>query len=232
MLATITTYYFFLTNFYTFITIKSSDYFHHSHFNSNDIHLHEVNTKSKKLFSIGKNHSDSLDFSFTSERQSIRIWTKDFKNFKGTLTNFTTKISDSNQEGNYKENKPKRHKEYKNTVKIDTEIAKQIYVMFNNAGIFSMRDGKDIKGWRIGTDGVIYSIKYSTLNKESTKQYWTPEVYVGKIKEADKIVHLLEQLESTLNMKDSFDKFFNTLPNGCYNVGSIIVWCKEENKKE
>lgn len=230
MLTAITTYHFFLLNILSIITPKSNDFFPSSHFNSGDIHLYEVNTKSKKLFSIGKNHSDSLslDFSFASERQCIRIWTKDFKNFKGTLTNFTTKISDSNQEGNYKENKPKRHKEYKNTVKIDTEIAKQIYVMFNNAGIFTMRDGKDIKGWRIGADGLIYTLKHSTPNKESTKQYWTPEEYVGKIKEADKIVHLIEQLKATLNMKDSFDKFFNTLPNGCYNVGSIIVWCIDQ----
>lgn len=232
MLTVITTYYFFLINILSFIPPKRNDSSPRSHFKSDVIHLNKVNSQPQKLLSIGKNHSDSLDFSFTSARQSIRIWTKDFKNFKGTLTNFTTKISNSNQEDLYKENTPRHHKEYKNTVKIDPEIAKQIYVMFNNAGIFSMRDGKDIKGWRIGTDGVIYSIKYSTLNKESTKQYWTPEVYVGKIKEADKIVHLLEQLESTLNMKDSFDKFFNTLPNGCYNVGSIIVWCKEENKKE
>jgi hypothetical protein len=228
MLSTINTYYFFLLNILSFITPKSNDSFPSSHFNGGDIHLYEVNTKSKKLFSIGKNHSDSLDFSFASERQSIRIWTKDLKNFKGTLTNVTTKISNSNQENIYKENKPKRHKEYKNTVKIDPEIAKQVYIMFNDAGIFTIPDGKDIKGWRIGVDGLIYTLKYSTPNKESIKQYWTPEAYVGKIKEADKIVNLVEQLKATLNMKDSFDRFFNTLPNGCYNVGSIIVWCKEE----
>jgi len=95
-----------------------------------------------------------------------------------------------------------------------------------------MPDGKNIKDWRIGADGITYSIIYSTPSEKSIKKYWIPQVYVGKIKEADKLVYLLNQLEATLNMRDSYRKFFDTLPNGCYNVSSIIIWCKEKSKKK
>jgi len=133
MLATITTCYFLLINIFPVITTKSKEHITPCYFNGKTIHPSGLDVKAKKLFSIYKNRRDSVDFSFISGNQSIHIWTKDFKSFKGRLTNFTSKTS---KEDIY----PKHYKKYKKTLKIDPKVAKKVYAIFNDSDILCLME--------------------------------------------------------------------------------------------
>lgn len=158
---------------------------------------------------------DNLHFRFASEIQALDIWTSDFKEFFGTLTNFTRSCNENSN--------PKSQKFFSSKSNIEKGIAKEIYNIFNKLLIFSIPPDDSLPGWRSGNDGKEYYIEYSTPMKYSFKTYWTPYVYKGQIKEAEQIDNLVEQLEALLKMKKCFVDFIYTLPHGTYMAGGVFV---------
>jgi hypothetical protein len=172
--------------------------------------------------------NDSLHFRFSTETQSIDIWTNDFNIFYGIFANFTT----SYDPDKYKKENPPLDEFYSNKSELDTITARQVYIIFSELSIFDIPADDSLQGWYTGHDGDEYLIEYSTTYNYSFKKYWTPSAYKEKIKEAASIDSLVKQLETRLKMQKSFWTFIDTLPLGCYHTGSIEVTCKSKQKRQ
>ncbi len=157
---------------------------------------------------------DSLHFRFSSEHQAIEIWTKNYKDFFGTLTNYTR--------GNTVEKKEKEQF-FSQKIELNGKRARQIYKLFSENLIFSIPTQDSIKNWESGEDGITYFIELSTPNYYSFKEYWTPSCYEKDIKEAKKLVMIINKLDKLVGMNKSFNNFIYSLPKGTYEAGGLIM---------
>jgi hypothetical protein len=184
------------------------------------------NFQKSKLENLQTN-VDSLHFRLSTQHQAIDIWTNDNIIFYGSLTSFTT---DYDPEKHKKDN-PKPDKFYSIKSSIDTFTAKKIYDLFNEQSIFDIPSGEKINGWNLGTDGEEFIIEHSTKTNYSFKEYWTPSVHRNKLKEAMLIDNLTKEISTILQMRQSFNKFIDSLPYGCYHTGSMTVACRTKSKR-
>ena len=159
------------------------------------------------------NSSEKLHFRFSTETQAVEVWTNDFNVFNGTFANYTT---------TYEANlKPELF--YSDKSHLDTATARKVYNLFHKLSVFSIPTDTKIEGWSAGSDGDEYLIEYSTPREYSFKEYWTPSYYKDKIKEAEAIFTLANQLEKLLKMSKSFSAFIHSLPYGSYHEGGMFV---------
>lgn len=171
---------------------------------------------------------DGMHFRLSTETQAVEIWTADFRTFYGTFANYTTTYDPDK----YERKKPKPEKFYSNKTELDTATSRRVYYIFMSLSIFSIPTQDSIPGWYSGNDGIEYLIEFSTPAEYSFKGYWTPSAYKDKIKEAALIDSLTNQLETTLQMQQSFSTFIDSLPFGSYNAGGIsIVTTLKANKR-
>lgn len=99
---------------------------------------------------------DTLHIRFSSERQSIDIWTSDYQTFYGKLTNITNRI--------YEEKKGRKNnsrKFYSKTIALDAIKSRQIFEIFQSEGILDLPSQDSIEGWGSGLDGTTYFIEES-----------------------------------------------------------------------
>lgn len=169
--------------------------------------------------------NDALYFRYSTDVQSIDIWTEDFKNFHGTFANFTI--------GNtYKRDKKKLPREFYFDVRpIDTLEAKEIYTLFSSLKVFNIPSQDSISGWKQGCDGMGYNIEYSTPHYYSFKSYWSPNAE-GNLKEAVIMDTLINKLEKRLKLHQSFYGFIDCLPAGLYGGGGIVGIATSVTHKE
>ncbi|MDP1817386.1 MAG: hypothetical protein Q8K92_23210 [Leadbetterella sp.] len=170
---------------------------------------------------------DSLHFRLSTQHQAIDIWTNDNEVFYGSLTSFTTEYD---QEKHKKDN-PKPDKFYSMKSSIDPLTAKKIYELINKQSIFNIPSGEKINGWNLGSDGEEFIIEHSTKTNYSFKEYWTPSFHRNKLKEAMVIDNLTKEISIILQMGQSFKKFIDSLPYGCYHSGSMVIICRTKNKR-
>ena len=168
--------------------------------------------------------TDSLHFRFATDTQIIDIRTNDFKKFDGVVYNFTKKYDSKNS--NYDTTSV-----FMNKKKLKQAAAQEIYTVFKNKSIFEIPSEEKIPGWGMVLDGEIYIIEYSTPSQYSMKTYGTPDMFRHRIKEANTIYALAGQLKLDLGLRDSFQKFINHLPKGCYRAGGIMLSCNNKVKK-
>ena len=166
---------------------------------------------------------DSLHFRFSNGIQSVDIWTNDYKIFYGTLLNETQSHIEHYRKG---VDINKQTKKYQKLNSIDTAKARQVYELFKRLNIFSIPDQDQIKGWRMGNDGISFNLEFSSKYLYTLKSYWTPHAYKYKIKEAALIDSLSNQLERVLEMRRQFNTFLYSLAPGCYAYGGIVTCFK------
>jgi len=172
--------------------------------------------------------TDTLHFRFSSETQAIDIWTTNFLTFSGTLMNFTT----SYDPDAHKRKKQKEDKFFSDSKTLDTSTARQVYELFMEKSIFEIPPQDSINNWTNGKDGITYFIEYSTNNKYSFKDYWTPSIFKDKVYEAKRLTELTEKLEILLNLRQSFGQFINLLPYGAYRAGGISIITTSKRKRK
>jgi hypothetical protein len=166
-----------------------------------------------------------IHFRYSTDVQSVDIWTNDHKSFYGLFANFTSGNS-------YKREKKKLPREFYFNVKpIDTGTAKQAYILFQSMNIFQIPSCDSIKGWERGLDGMDYEIEYSTPQSYSFKYYWSPDAE-GNLKEAVAMDTLISKMEQLLKMRQTFDYFIYCLPAGVYSGGGIIGISTSTSQKE
>ena len=188
---------------------------------------YQKNIAQIKLPNLTKS-KDSLHFRFSTYTQIIDIWTKDYKVFYGTFSNFTTSFTPDG----WKRKKRKREAFYSDKSNLDTSIARQVFDIFNTLSILTIPTEDSIKDWMLDReyikDGELYVIEYSSPTFYFFRTYFCPDLFKDKIKEAAKIDSLINFFKTAFQMKDSFKKFINTLPNGCYHAGSYHMLCRNE----
>jgi hypothetical protein len=165
------------------------------------------------------NSKDSLHFRFWTETSAIDIRTSDFKTFKGVLCYFATSANATAL--NTTNRKPDKY--YSKKIPLKSLIAKRIYKLFDSLLIFSIPTGDSIKGWGGGNDGETFIIEYSTGEKYSFKEYWTPSLFREKVSEAKNMNMLVHELSKIKLSRDSWFDYLNTLPEGYYRAGGMMV---------
>lgn len=174
------------------------------------------------------NATDTLHFRFSSEIQAIDIWTTNYLTFSGILTNFTTSYDPNGHE----RKNPKEEKFYSKVNKLDTNIVRQIYEVFNEKAIFDIPPQDSIKDWNDGLDGITYFVEYSTFSSYLFKDYWTPSAFKDKVDEAKRFYELTQRLEELLNLHQSFEQFISSLPYGTYKAGGILIITTSKKKRK
>jgi hypothetical protein len=170
--------------------------------------------------------NQTLHFRFWITNQAVDIWTTDGQRFEGILISYT-KLQDPSD--NIQSDQPEKF--YHDSKKIDPIIAKQIYESALSQLIFAIPDQDSIKGWSLGSDGYSVSIEYATPSRYSFKHYWGPH-YQRSLREAQIIDLFYQYLESTLNMGETWEKFINRLPKGCYTTGTLSLSCNERKRRK
>jgi hypothetical protein len=176
--------------------------------------------KEIKLRNINQD-SKVYHFRYWNDGQVVDIWKKSDSKITGSITNYTREYIEDNWR------KKKKPKTYYNKVKINIEIAKEALNFIHQSKINDLPTDRLIEGWEQGCDGISYSIELFSNGKYSMKSYWTPKAQ-DSLKEALLVQNFITTFEEMLNLKYLYNKFFDTLPVGCYNTGSIIVTCKED----
>lgn len=161
--------------------------------------------------------TDSIHFRFWSNGQAIDIWTKDYKEFKGSLTNY----ADAYESENIKKQKKKPSKTFFNQVSIDTSAARQSFELIKF--IFKLPTDDSIKGWKQGCDGITYLFEISTPTYYAFKNYWTPTAQDSTLIEARQIQTFVDKIAAKLNLHQEYEKFFASLKPGSYSNGSIVI---------
>ena len=171
---------------------------------------------------------DSLHFRFSTETQSVDIWTADFRFFHGTLSDYTTSYNPPS----HNREKPKPGKFYSHKTDLDTATARDIYDLFETLSVFSIPTDADIKAWQPGEDGNEYLVEYATPQRYSFKSYWTPSYYKSRIPEAAIIDSVAQRLETVLHLQKVFGTFIHTLPHGSYRAGGMAITVATKKKKK
>ena len=166
--------------------------------------------------------TEPLHFRFWEENAVVDIWSVSNSQFKGTLSFFTTNVTEGTKID---------QKYFSKKTTLDTSTARFVYSLFSGNSIFQIPSDDSIEGWVVGLDGEELMIEYSTASFYSFKEYWTPS-FSKEVKEAVTIEKVRKLLDTTLNIKKHWDEFLNGLPSGCYHYGELLIACNEQTKKD
>lgn len=157
---------------------------------------------------------NDVHFRFWTGRQLVDVWKGDGNKFEGKLFSYIHRESCPNcpHELIYK----KRD--------LDSVLAGSVYRLFFDNGIFNMPTGKSIAGWGRGDDGVTYIIEYATPKQYSLKTYWSPDAEKD-IKEAIILQNVIDKADVLLKMKQYWQEYTHSLPNGSYGINGIGMTC-------
>ncbi len=169
--------------------------------------------------------TDKFHFRFSVNGQIVDIWTNDYKRFFGLLTNYT----DSYEPYDADNQKRKPSITFSNQVQLDTLLARQAYTLVK--AISSIPSEDSIKGWGVGFDGITYLFETSTPTHYSFKSYWTPTAQDSNLIEARQIKKFVDDIDSLLNLRTEYDKFFATLKPGSYTSDHFMITTKPTEKQ-
>lgn len=159
----------------------------------------------------------------TKENFRFRVWTSnqviDISKDFGHVISFERAYSEKNHKRN------REGKLYTSKAIIVSNTLNELHELIKNSGILTLPSEENIEGWKLGVDGITYTIEISTSEEYFFKTYWTPQVFPD-LKEAVIVLNFVKEIRKLLNLKMVYDQFFSTLPNGCYNTGDISVICK------
>ncbi len=165
---------------------------------------------------------DEFNFRFWNYGQIIEI-SKNSSEIKGLIVNYI-----------YHTKKPNKSEKEIITSKIPltSQQSKNIYDIVNNSKILELPSDENIEKWSQGMDGITYIIEHSDKKNYWIKNYWTPTSQ-DLIPEAIIVLDFVKKLSDTLNLKDIYKSFKNTLPKkGCYNSGGMVNMCYISNSFE
>lgn len=166
--------------------------------------------------------NDEFNFRYRDHGQVIEI-SKNDNEFYGTITNFiyhTRKVKNNKTET------------LSNKIILPAKQVEKIYNIVQNSKILELPSDKNIENWDQGMDGVTYIVEHSDKKTYWLKNYWTPSSQ-GSIPEAIIVLGLVKNLSETLNLKEEYSSFKNTLPKyGCYNSGGNVNMCYLSNSLE
>ena len=166
--------------------------------------------------------SDEFNFRYRDHGQVIEI-SKNDNEFYGTITNFI-----------YHTRKAKNNitETLSSKIILPAKQVENIYNIVQNSKILELPSDKNIENWNQGMDGITYIIEHSDKKSYWLKNYWTPSSQ-GSIPEAMIVLDLVKNLSETLNLKEVYSSFKNSLPkNGCYNSGGTVNMCYISNSLE
>jgi hypothetical protein len=169
--------------------------------------------------------TDNFHFRFWANGQTVDIWTQDYITFFGILTNY----ADTYEPYNSKKREIKPSTNFSNQVILDTSLARQSYLLIQS--IHSIPSEDSIKGWANGCDGITYKFEISTPYYYSFKTYWTPKSQDTNLLEAKQIQKFVDEINSLLNLKVEYEKFFSTLKPGSYTSDSFMIRYKFTKKQ-
>ena len=165
---------------------------------------------------------DEFNFRFWNQGQIIEI-SKNSSEINGLIVNYI-----------YYTKKPNKSERETLTSKIllTSQQSKNIYNIVKNSKILELPSDENIEKWSQGMDGITYIIEHSDKKNYWIKNYWTPTSQ-DSIPEAIIVLDLVKKLSDTLNLKDVYKSFKNTLPKkGCYNSGGMVNICYLSNSFE
>ena len=165
---------------------------------------------------------DEFNFRFWNHGQVIEI-SKDSSEINGLIVNFI-----------YHTKKPNKNERelLTNKTLLTSQQSKNIYNIVQNSKILELPSDKNIEQWSKGMDGITYIIEHSDKKSYWIKNYWTPTSQ-DSIPEAIIVLNLIKKMSDTLNLKDIYKSFKDTLPKkGCYNSGGMLNMCYISNSFE
>ncbi|MCT8341266.1 hypothetical protein MG296_14460 [Flavobacteriaceae bacterium TK19130] len=165
---------------------------------------------------------DEFNFRFWNHGQVIEI-SKDSSEINGLIINYI-----------YHTKKPNKSEKETLTSKIllTSQQSKIIYDVVKNSKILELPSDESIEKWSKGMDGITYIIEHSDKKSYWFKNYWTPSSQ-DSIPEAIVVLDLVKNLSDTLNLKEVYTSFINSLPKkGCYNSGGMVNMCYISNSFE
>lgn len=169
-----------------------------------------------------KKSQDEFNFRFWNQGQIIEI-SKNSSVINGLIVNYI-----------YHTKKPNKSERKTLTSKIllTSQQSKNIYDIVMNSKILELPSDENIEKWSQGMDGITYIIEHSDNKSYWIKNYWTPTSQ-DSIPEAIIVLDLVKKLSDTLNLKDVYKSFKNTLPKkGCYSSGGMTNMCYVSNSLE
>lgn len=163
--------------------------------------------------------NDSMHLRYWMENQAIDIWTNDFVNYRGIISNHTETVDTA-----FGSTVSKPVKYFSNKVELTASQAKKVFELFRQAHIFSIPSDNRINGWALGDDGEEFLLECTTGRVYSFKCYWTPSAQHA-VPEANVLNELNGKLRLYLKMEDAWSDFLTKLPAGCYREGEmLVVW--------
>jgi hypothetical protein len=176
------------------------------------------------------NKFDLKDLKLDKERFHLRIWTQkqivdlsyNFKDFElATITNFTSS--------------KKTGKQYSYSEIVNED---PIIDLIDSIRLLEIPSQEAIQCWgkingapgtRECLDGITYSMEFSTDSTYTFKNYSCPSSW--NCTEAATINLFYKRLEEILNLENRFEKFIQTLPKDCYDIGSFYFLCPDSKTK-
>jgi len=176
----------------------------------------KINSSKQTLSSVFK---DSLHIRYCTETQEVHIWTNDLRVFHGTITNFTREYHNGM-------NCKKKEKEYRKTIKMDSNKALEMFRKMEELEIFSMHDSRSIIAWNGEVyDAMSYGISYSGNGFYAYQDFSAASIFKDKIPEAVVICSFANYMEENLHLSEIFSQFVSGLPYGCYHMGGYSFRC-------
>jgi hypothetical protein len=169
-----------------------------------------VKIKKAKLIDLKKSGFKN-HYRFSKIGQIVDIWTKDELRYYGTLLNYIYKYPAS-----MKLSSRVLKKEL-----IDTVKAREIVSLFNLLKIKNIPSQNKIPKWEIGKDGDTFEVEYSTPDIYSYKSYWEPAEQQSI--EGITINKFSMYLKEALDLKNRYEAFRQTLPDGRYTLGISVM---------
>ncbi|MDO1451417.1 hypothetical protein Q0590_34400 [Rhodocytophaga aerolata] len=148
--------------------------------------------------------------------QVIELIQENDSTYRGQLINYVAKI-------NRKEEKKRLINQ---KLFIPESVAKTLIHQLTAQDIEYLPDGKDVKGYVTGLDGMSYQFEIKSAGKYRIYSYWEPEddLYQNsQIQEVQKVRNILSALDQHLDVWKLFTSFRDQLPYGRYQYGGIIM---------
>lgn len=149
----------------------------------------------------------------------------DSNRFKGHLVLFTSTYTGGDYKSLYS-------RKYFTDQLIDSDTAQLIYQLYNDLDISTIPTYQEIRGWRPGTDGIVYTIDCNNAGRYSSKSYWSPWAFKD-LPQAVTVDKFVSEVERLLHFQDKRKHFLTSLPKGkSYRFGALSIITVSENPKD
>ncbi len=158
---------------------------------------------------------DSFHFRYWSDIHALDIWTNDFINYFGLVTNYAKKYNPKL----LKKGKFVIEKIISNQYNLNSIVSRQIYKLVDTLKLCKIPTDSKIKGWTDGLDGEVFIFENSSKTNYALKTYWTPRVFQDTLNEAKRIQYFIDRLNDEFKIRDYYNKL--KLPIGNYQRNGI-----------